>query len=167
MCLMFCSNANRLLTRAASHYSHLGYKIGVTRSKVLIDEDFSPDIDPAEWDSISIILNGLVCVDLDSFQSLPNNCTLPPTLKERSPRGMHFFYRLPVGFTGVSKIGWKKNIDLLTKTSGRLLRYKTDGQWLGHVLCSPSKGYTRLYPRDIPRKNDLPMAPDWVIYNIQ
>lgn len=165
---MFCAKSNQLLTKAAARYIQLGYTVGASLDKVLIEERFSPYISPKSWNSISIILDGLVCVDLDRFTSLGEKFVLPPTFKERSPRGLHFLYRLPVYFKGTSKIGWKKHIDLLTRTRAHTVKYgSSDKEFQGHVLCSPSKGYTRLSPNVIPRKMDLPMAPDWLLDNLQ
>lgn len=159
---MLCDKLYSLLNRTALQYSNLGYQIGLTKNKVLVTEHYPAYANKNDWDSISIILNSLVCVDLDHFTSLGKDCPLPQTLKERSPRGLHFFYRLSRGFEGVAKIGWKPKVDLLTKAPNTIY-HKPDKLWEGHVLCSPSKGYSRLFPRNIPPKNELPMAPDWLI----
>ena len=158
---MFCTKSNSLLINAAEHYMRLGYQVGVTKKKVLIDEHFSRHIPRDTWDGITIILDGLVCVDMDCFTNL--GVELPPTLKERSPRGLHFFYRLPIGRRRVSKIRWQKNVDLLTRTPKSKLLYGSKREFEGHVLCSPSKGYSRLYPNTTPYRNLLPMAPNWLL----
>lgn len=162
---MYCHKLTRSLSHAAEQYTQLGYQVGMTYGKVLVDEQYSPYRDPNKWNGISIILDGLVCVDMDRFTTLGDKFVLPTTFKERSPRGLHYFYRLPPRFRGISKIDWKKHIDLLTKA--RSVRYGSSGQeFQGHVLCSPSKGYTRLSIRT-PRKADLPMAPDWILENLR
>jgi len=158
---MFCTHSHNLLNAAASHYIRLGYQIGITKQKALVDESFSPYIPCDSWDGITIILNGLICVDMDCFTNL--GYKLPPTLKERSPRGLHYFYRLPLGRRRVSKIGWIKNVDLLTQTPNKKLLYSSKRDFEGHVVCSPSKGYSRLYPNTTPHKMLLPMAPDWLL----
>lgn len=161
---MLCKKSHSLLISAGNEYTRLGYSIGLTKKKSLQKEYWSPIDDPSTWDSISIILDGLVCVDLDRFTSLDKRHNLPVTLKERSPRGLHFFYRLPRYFKATSKIGWKKHIDLLTKDSvSSLYGSKPTELWQGHVLCSPSKGYSRLSPKITPIKGNLPIAPDWIL----
>jgi hypothetical protein len=151
------------MRQAANLYSNLNYRIGMTKGKELVLDHYTRYIDNESWDRISIILDGMVCVDLDRFVSLGNEFALPETLKERSPRGLHFFYRLPHGFKGSSKIGWKKNVDLLTLDSVNLIYRNPNKMWQGHVLCSPSKGYSRLYPKAMPEKSQLPVAPDWIL----
>lgn len=165
---MFCTYSHNLLNDAADHYVRLGYRIGVTKNKILVAEprgvprlNGDPVLDPKSWDGISIILDGLVCVDMDRFTNL--GVELPPSLKERSPRGLHFLYRLPPNYKGQTIIGWRKNVDLLTRNIHAKSRYNSDGAFEGHVLCSPSKGYSRLYPYAIPARNALPIAPNWLL----
>jgi hypothetical protein len=159
---MYCNRSSKALAVAAEHYLQLGYQVGTSYGKELVDDHYSPFNNPKRWDSISIILDGLACVDLDRFTSLGERFVLPPTWKERSPRGLHYLYRLPARFRGTTKIGWKTNIDLLMKTASKSTPYGATA-WQGHVLCSPSKGYTRLTPKAIPRKNELPLAPGWLL----
>jgi hypothetical protein len=159
---MYCANSNSLLLEAAARYWHLGYQIGATSSKVLIASDYrSLYTRSKKWDGISIVLDGIVCVDFDRFLNL-DEYELPATLKERSPRGLHFFYRLPEGFAGTSKIAWRKNVDILTKQN-RSIDYGPYQKFKGHVLCSPSKGYSRLSSSRTPKKADLPIAPQWIL----
>jgi len=161
---MICNKSVNLLVQAAENYRRLGYTVGQSKGKELITEYFQARLDPALWNSISIILDGLVCVDFDKFVSLdPMKYPLPPTLKERSRRGLHYYYRLPLRFRGLCNIGWKKHIDLLTKGNRPVAYHKRDEQWQGHVVCSPSKGYSRLFPITVPAKNELPPAPRWIL----
>lgn len=161
---MLCKKTYNLLLDSANQYMKLGYQIGLCEKKSLKYEWWLAGDPPNQWDSISIILDGLVCVDLDKFTSLDKKYELPATLKERSPRGLHYFYRLPRRFEATSKIGWKKHIDLLTKDSVKTLYGKKPNElWQGHVLCSPSRGYSRLSAKTTPTKNMLPVAPQWVI----
>jgi hypothetical protein len=161
---MLCKKSHSLLNSAAQQYINLGYQIGLCQKKSLKHQWWDYGIEPASWDSISIVLDGLVCVDLDRFTSLDKKYNLPVTLKERSPRGLHFFYKLPRHFRATSKVGWKKHIDLLTKDSVTTLYGKKPTElWQGHVLCSPSRGYSRLSPKITPQKGNLPMAPEWVL----
>ncbi len=159
---MFCRKSNSLLIEAAHHYTNLGYQVGMTYGKELILDRFSRFIDE-DWDGIAIILNKLVCVDMDRFISLGSQCILPPTLKERSPRGLHYFYRMPSSYRRrMSKVGWIEGVDLLTKDRDTT-RYNATNNFNGHVLCSPSKGYSRLSPKTTPAMSALPMAPDWLV----
>ena len=160
---MFCTHSHNLLNAAASDYIRLGYRIGITKNKALVHDRHSRFCDPKSWDGISIILEGLVCVDMDCFTNL--GVQLPPSLKERSPRGLHFLYRLPPDYgTGQTIVGWRKGVDLLTRNLHAKSPYNSDASFFsGHVLCSPSKGYSRLYPYAIPARNALPIAPNWLL----
>jgi hypothetical protein len=119
----------------AQRYHDLGYKMGLASGKELI-HTYEPTVmatgwmgmqypvakeQPDDWDNLSIILDGLVCVDLDvpHFDVLPWH-PLPPTLKEKSPRGWHLYYRLPDGVVPTDpKISWKPHVDLLVKGTGK------------------------------------------------
>ena len=115
---MLCNLSRSKLHDAAAQYIRLGYRIGVSKKKELINEYYTQD---GDWDSITFMLEGMVCVDLDCFTDLGKKYPLPETLKERSPRGLHFFYKLPRYFRGSTKVGWRKKVDLLTKDNETLL----------------------------------------------
>lgn len=130
----------------------------------------------------------LCCVDIDSPRwNLPGGCTLPPTLKEKSPRGLHLIYRLPSDFvpTQGSKIKWRPGIDLLIGTRSDVehcaqdnylhrsvyddvvvdndQRVKTYSAFENHVLCSPTEGYARVWPEGLQDVSDLSLAPKWLL----
>lgn len=165
----------------AQRYHELGYKMGLASGKEL-KHTYEPTQmaigwmgmqypvakeQPDDWDNLSIILDGLVCVDLDVpyFDVLQWN-PLPPTLKERTPRGWHLYYRLPEEIVMWDpKIRWKPHVDLLvmgtgTKPSKYGRKQKPFG---GHALCAPTPGYTRVWPEEQPRKDQLPLAPQWIL----
>jgi hypothetical protein len=154
------------LLEAAKKYSSLGYKIGICTNKVLDKQFVSSSHYDGDWNAISIILDGIVCVDFDT-PSMDIGEFLPPTLKEKSPRGYHLFYRLPKNAFADPKIHWKKNVDLLVqnKNSKNTVKYGATANvdFGGHVLCSPSPGYTRVYPEDTPSKDKIEPAPAWLI----
>ena len=171
----------RALLSVAEKYTNLGFKVGLSSGKELIETYEPPQMVsgwygmmypkpkeyPNNWDSISIVLDGLVCVDLDTphFDVLQWN-PLPPTLKERSPRGWHLYYRLPASFIAHEpKIQWKSDVDILVKgSSKRASKYgKKDKPFGGHVVCAPSTGYARIYPDEHPRQEWIPIAPNWIL----
>jgi hypothetical protein len=98
---------------------------------------------------------------------------LPPTWKERSPRGWHLFYRIhdDMRHSASPKIGWREHVDLLVKDrrkkKTRPSRYEVEGDseavWGEHVLTSPTQGYSRIYPDHIPAIMNLPEAPIWLL----
>ncbi len=149
----------------ARRYSKLGYKVGLTLGKSLVDTYQDNVTCSKQWDGISIILEDIVCVDFDDKMSmdLGYGYDLPPTLKESSPRGWHLFYAAPLGGAKrVSKIKWKPHVDLLT--SGRNhIRYGGSIVVKAHALCSPSDGYKRIYPDNIPERSQLTPAPNWLV----
>jgi hypothetical protein len=184
----------RFLLRDAQKYSELGYKVGLAKGKVFLRE-YTPD-QPAwygtvpadngdDFDGISIIPDGIVCVDIDIPDFGVVYEELPVTFKERTPRGWHLWYNLPTGVSIIgegndtlatisildwkSKIAWRKHVDLLTKGAPANLksRYKnTTGKgpdvWGGHLLCSNTTGYKLMWPDQVPARNDLVMAPQWL-----
>lgn len=174
----------RAFLSIAQKYSDLGYKVGLASGKELVETYEPPQMIPGwfgymypqskefstNWDSLSIILDGIVCVDLDVpyFDVLQWN-PLPPTLKERSPRGWHLYYRLPYDIEALNpKINWKPHVDLLVKaTNTRKIQTSKYGKvgkpFGGHVVCAPTLGYTRIYPDEQPKKDWLPIAPQWVL----
>lgn len=163
----------RLLMQEVLNYQRLGYSVGLARGKDLTRYRPAPESVGSDWDGISIIMDGVMCVDFDThFINLDSGYTLPPTWKEKSNRGMHLFYRLPNGFVGESKIHWKENIDLLVAGKKKVI-YNASGisksdilverVWGQHVLVSPSKGYTRVYPDVTPAKDKLTLAPTWLM----
>lgn len=164
----------RQLMQEVAKYKSLGYTVGLSKAKELTTYKPEDSSIGKDWDGISIIMDGMVCVDFDThFIDLDSGYTLPPTWKEKSNRGLHLFYRLPANFEGESKIHWKENIDLLTKGKRKVLynrrgvsNINEDRVWGEHVLVSPSKGYTRVYPDNVMAKEKLPIAPTWVLDQI-
>lgn len=171
----------RALLSVAQKYHDLGYKVGLSSGKELV-APYEPTTmamgwfgvmypvpkeQPTNWDSLSIILDELVCVDLDvpHFDVLEwNPC--PPTLKERTPRGWHLYYRLPIVSSLLEpKIKWKPHVDILVKGSTKkTVRYgKKDAPFGGHVVCAPTTGYVRIYPDEHPQLNKVPVAPLWIM----
>lgn len=163
----------RQLMQEVRQYASLGYTVGLARGKDLTRYRPAPESIGMDWDGISIIMDGVVCVDFDTpFITLGEEYPLPPTLKEKSNRGLHLFYRVPTGFVGEAKIHWKENIDLLVAGKKKVI-YNASGisksdilverVWGQHVLVSPSKGYTRVYPDVTPAKDKLTLAPTWLM----
>src|SRR5574338_361020 len=133
----------RFLLRDAQKYSALGYKVGLAKGKVLLREyipdtaswyggSMPADNGDADFDGISIIPDGIVCVDIDIPDFGVVYEELPVTFKERTPRGWHLWYGLPSDVVVTqgddefslavqstlpwkSKIAWRKHVDLLTK----------------------------------------------------
>lgn len=172
----------RFLLQAAANYSNLGYKVGFTNGKSFVGEYQPPILDmfggrqtehPTNFNGISIIPDGIVCVDIDvpDFGVIWDGA-LPPTWKERSPRGWHLFYRIhdDMKHSASPKIGWRDHVDLLVKDrrkKKRPSRYADESDsnavWGEHVLSSPTQGYTLVYPDKVPALNDLPAAPIWIL----
>jgi hypothetical protein len=171
-----------LLVQAAKLNS-LGYIVGLAKGKALA-KFFETESNPyavqrsneGDWDGLSIVLEGIACVDFDVLDMDLGWHFLPPTWKERSPRGYHLFYRIPPE-RGPSKmapkIKWRPDVDLLIKgqVSARAPRayggmhgasHKTDTPFFGHVLVSPSDGYKRIWPDEVPARDKLTAAPDWL-----
>ena len=181
---MSYTGLQRTLVQEAERYVKLGYKVGFANGKALVTT-FDKNANQAftSWDNISIILDGIVCVDFDTqYFDLGNEYPLPPTMKERSPRGLHLFYRMPTNMgTWEPKIKWKENLDLLVngpadgdqwgsrKSIGRYGATVSSpvANWGGHVLVSPSRGYSRVYPTATPSREKLSLAPDWLIEELQ
>jgi hypothetical protein len=130
---------------------------------------------PEKWDGISLIMDEIVCLDFDQgFVDLGWGRPLPPTLKEKSPRGYHLFYRLQSVIAPMHpKIKFQPGVDLLCKDAGepqKKAKYgkKPDGGlWGGHVLCSPTPGYKRIYPDELPPANQIAIAPDWLVRELE
>jgi len=181
----------QFLLRAAQKYTDLGYKVGLAKGKTFLQEYESdtpvigwfgivsntPGQNPDDFDGISLIPHGIVCVDIDVPDFGVVYEELPPTLKERTPRGWHLWYRLPIvdDRTGriymewYPKIKWRPNVDLLTKgpPPKKKSRYvNTTGgpdHWGEHILVSPTTGYKRIWPDDIPEQKLLTEAPLWLV----
>ncbi len=184
----------RFLLQAAQRYTELGYKVGLAKGKTFL-QGYEPDNvvmswwgpvktqsdNPEDFDGISLIPEGIACVDIDIPDFGVVYEGLPPTLKERTPRGWHLWYRLPNTvaldeFTITSplwtpKIKWRPHVDLLTKgrpaPSKKASRYRntTGGpdHWGEHILVSPTDGYKRIWPDEIPNVKDLTDAPQWLV----
>lgn len=74
-----------------------------------------PDAEPA----VHLGRSRLVVVDLDTDEhgKLPDvaDLDLPATWSEDTPRGgRHYYYRVPDGFEGKKRLGWRPKVDLLT-----------------------------------------------------
>jgi hypothetical protein len=179
---MVYTGQQRFLLQAAANYSGLGYRVGFCKGKSYLGEyqtsagnPWVQDVSyPTNFDGISIIPDGIVCVDIDvpDFGVVWDGA-LPPTWKERSPRGWHLFYRIhnDMRYSASPKIGWREHVDLLVKDrrkkKTRPSRYEVEGDseavWGEHVLTSPTQGYSRIYPDHIPAIMDLPEAPIWLL----
>jgi hypothetical protein len=179
----------RFLVRDAEKYVSLGYKVGFAKGKELLSQYVpgpvaigwwgmpiqQPIETPEGFDGISIIPDGLVCVDIDINDFGVIWDPLPITLKERTPRGWHLFYKLPVPNKCLAKIKWKEHVDLLCKPGAGVVpslkkkssRYggmKEDGSpWGEHVLISGTTGYQRIWPDDVPHFDKLTEAPLWLV----
>lgn len=187
----------RFLLRDAQKYSDLGYKVGLAKGKTFL-RLYKPDEGIGGWfgmvtkvpadngddfDGISLVPEGIVCVDIDIPDFGVVWEELPPTFKERTPRGWHLWYLLPstimLDESTVSlplwspKIKWRKHVDLLTmgipSVSNKVAfksRYKstTGGpdHWGEHVLCSGTTGYQRVWPDEVPERDKLTLAPQWL-----
>jgi hypothetical protein len=171
------------LFQAAQRYIDLGYTVGLTKGKSLVMDDFVPNVKsafgrhqantPSDFDGISIIPDRIVCVDIDVPDFSMFWDPLPPTWKEKTPRGFHLFYSLQ-GSDYSSKIKWLPHVDLLVKSNVGKSRpgysKRPDGSeiiWGEHVICSPTPGYTCIYPDQIPENKDLTPAPTWLIEAIK
>ena len=161
------------LHASALRYADLGYDVGLAKGKEYLDRFHTSDRTlPPECDGISIIPNGIVCIDYDcDFKDLGWRKDVPPTLKEKTPRGWHLFYKLPIRpykEQWKAIVSWQHQVDLLVN-DGRKRKYKDDEEpvnWARHILMSPTPGYRRIYPDEIPLKDKLTMAPDWLIQEI-
>lgn len=187
----------RFLLRDADKYLGLGYRVGLAKEKKFVKEykqnvvttfwgpmQTTPDID-VDFDGISVIPDEIVCVDIDVPDFGVVYEELPPTWKEKTPRGWHLWYRLPqvIGAPWAPQIKWRPHVDLLTKEKvvtlnldspvKRRSRYDTgedDDQdepvvtshWGEHVLCSGTTGYIKMWPDEIPHRDKLPLAPQWL-----
>lgn len=185
----------KFLLRDAQKYADLGYKVGLAKGKTFL-RLYEPDslsgwfgaktpVDNGDdFDGISIVPDGIVCVDIDVPDFSVVYEELPVTFKERTPRGWHLWYNLPSGVVisgdgpdalatitiqnWKSKIAWRKHVDLLTKGAPSNLksRYKntTGGPdvWGGHILCSNTTGYKLVWPEQVPARDELVMAPQWL-----
>lgn len=146
----------------ANRLSNLGYDIGLTKSKDLVGKYHEGTKPDSSWDGISLILTEIVCVDFDTHLTMDAGWgnDLPPSWKEKTPRGYHLFYFLPTSsFQRISKIKWKPHIDLLTQ--GKKIKYGSK-QFESHALLYPSNGYSRVYPDIPPSKHLLTLAPKWL-----
>ncbi len=166
------------LAGTAHRYVALGYSVGFAKAKTLVSE-FRGDVPHGKFDGISIILDDLVCVDFDTHLSMDLGwgCDLPPTWKEKTPRGFHLFYLLennspnPCDIFGEiklqgspkreSKIKWKPNVDLLVK-GRKPVRYG-GAIAQAHALCYPTPGYSLIHPDIPPPKDELTPAPSWLL----
>lgn len=157
------------LLKAAEKLSDLGYKIGLASDKNLVGRYGSEKAIHSEWNGISLILDGIVCVDFDTeFYDLGFGNDLPPTLKDKSPRGHHLFYRLKSNWVFQSRVNWKPKVDLLVR-SKKVVKYGGRSKDLvtEHVLVAPTPGYTKIYPDITPPCNQLSEAPDWLMLAIE
>ncbi len=152
----------RHLARFVDELRRKGYDVSYAKGKALVTDH--------DWDGIGVRLTGLVCVDFDCmFYDIGHE--LPPTWKERSPNGLHLFYRLRDDVAGKAKckIKWKPGVDLLVPTASAGQKYGTreeDGGmsnvWGGHVIVAPTPGYVCVNPSEAPMRDQLPFAPAWL-----
>jgi hypothetical protein len=181
------------LMRDAENYTRLGYKVGYCKGKELIEQHYSAEdtfgsrglVYDKRFDGISIIPEDLACVDIDvpDFGVVYEH--LPPTWKEKTPRGYHLWYSVPRGAsanTMTPKIKWRPHVDLLIKgrhspaasSSQKMKSSRYDDEdedgvpnpnpkvWGEHVLCSGTPGYKRIWPDEMPAKSKLTIAPLWL-----
>lgn len=178
----------QFLLRAANQYHSLGYKVGFCKGKAYLGQYEPPDMSwfgayqketPEGFDGISLIPEGMVCVDIDINDFSVIWEPLPPTLKERTPRGWHLFYRIhdDMRFSAQPKIKWRPHVDLLVKpgVNPQVIKKRSryhdpdndddskDSPWGEHVLISPTTGYSRIWPDQIPTYDSLPVAPRWLL----
>lgn len=192
---MAYTGQQRFLLRDAQKYSDLGYKVGIAKGKTFLQE-YQPDEvvsswfgisnkvqkeHPTDFDGISIIPDELACVDIDIPDFGVVYEELPVTWKERTPRGWHLWYRLPLTIAATAlwepKIKWRPHVDLLTKgkpkPGKKASRYNTatvtgntitagPDHWGEHVLCSGTTGYQLVWPDAVPAKDKLTLAPQWL-----
>lgn len=190
----------RFLLQAAERYTDLGYKIGYAKGKEFLGPYVPPPMSSVGWwgmqvkgeveapenfNAISLIPDGVVCVDFDEPDFGLVWEPLPPTWKERTPRGWHLFYYLDpeIRDNARPKVKWRPFVDLLVvpgkdvepdtlRTQQVQTRYskKPDapngGTWARHVLISRSDGYTLVWPDEVPPLNKLTPAPDWLVYQL-
>lgn len=178
----------RFLLQAAKLYHNLGYKVAYCKGKEFLQRYELPEPvmtawgplhvtsdpeSPDDFDGISLIPDGIVCVDID----IPDlgviwDHQLPPTLKERTPRGWHLFYGVHDDkvHTSVPKIKWRPHVDLLVKDKQPNRKASPYGNktnpkspWGEHVLISPTSGYQRIWPDEVPKRDNLPDAPTWLL----
>lgn len=174
----------RFLLRDAQKYTDLGYTVGFCKGKEflgpyqqdeVVQTIFGPVATksqqlPEDFDGISLIPQGMVCVDIDINDFSMIHEGLPPTLKEKTPRGWHLFYAIHDDRKASAKLKWREHVDLLVKDNRPVKkkpsRYgiKDDGSpWGEHVLISPTVGYKRIWPDEVPHFNKLPDAPLWLL----
>ena len=175
----------RFLLRDAEKYSDLGYKVAFCKGKeylgpyepnVMVPTIFGPVATkssefPEGFDGISLIPDGMVCVDIDINDFSMIHEGLPPTLKEKTPRGWHLFYRIHDDTKASAKIKWREHVDLLVKDNRPSPKKKTPyggkkdngSPWGEHVIISPTVGYKRIWPDEVPNFNDLVDAPRWLL----
>lgn len=205
---MAYTGQQRFLIRDAQKYLDLGYRVGLCKGKSFLQEyklevtmTFRGPISTSsevniDFDGISIIPHEIVCVDIDITDFGVVYEDLPITWKERSPRGWHLWYRLPLvlGTPWSPKIKWREHVDLLVKQSptstfitsaGNMFtsfplkgftrktvygsKQEDDDEedeplpnWGEHVLCSGTTGYTRVWPDEVPTRDNLTLAPQWL-----
>lgn len=166
---MITSRQRTSLIKQAIAIQDLGWIIGCVKKKTLLStgawyNNYGRD----EWDGISVCIDtNLVVVDIDYKDGeedlFQRGYYLPPTLKERSPKGVHLYYNLPKLSSTNKKsiIKWRPKVDLLT-SCGTYAKYKDRTP---HVVCSPTPGYELVWPNNWPHRNSpvVATAPDWVV----
>lgn len=169
----------RFLLYCAEVYTKLGYSIGLANKKKLLEvfelregingQRARSSLDAGllrQWDGISLILDDVVCVDID-VEDVDKVITeeLPKTWTEKTARGWHYFYRMPKG-RFACRISFRPHLDLLVKDkriAHRAYGESEDELWYGHALISPTDNYSRVHPSEMMAKALLPMAPSWVV----
>lgn len=193
---MAYTGQQRFLLRDAQKYADLGYRVGLCKGKKFIAE-YQPDEvsagwfgmpvktqkeQPTDFDGISIIPEEIACVDIDIPDFGVVYEELPITWKERTPRGWHLWYRLPlvIGSPWSPQIKWRPHVDLLVKATRKVIATKkraiygssvddddedepdATSVWGEHVLCSGTTGYQLVWPEAVPAKDKLTLAPQWL-----
>lgn len=197
---MAYTGLQRTLVTKATEYTKIGYKVGYSKGKSFLAEYKPPPMvagwygimvpqgepeTPDGFDGISIIPEGIVCVDLDinDFGVIWMGA-LPVTWKERTPRGWHLFYNIHPDIRDkvTPKIKWQPHVDLLVRPGksvidahrGTIKKRRAaysnptpedNGEWSEHVLVSPTPGYTRVWPtpeQECLWKTGLADAPVWL-----
>ena len=162
------------LYAAALEYMRLGYDVGLTGGKHMWKQADAFSASEPGYDGISLLTRGrLCCLDVDAKietreleLALPGS--VPDTVVEDTPRGRHYFYRLPDGFAPLGpRINYRTDpkVDILCEmplSPEMLIKYGSNYAQM-HALVSPTPGYARVRPKEMPRLEELALAPGWML----